>query len=115
MAPVTEVRNVGPAVADALTKAGVLTAEDLRSMGADRAYARMLRAGTRPHFIVYYSLVLGLQGRPWNDAQGPEKEALRARFDDLVSTARNAQPLPGDLPRQLAEALDHLGVRPKGR
>ncbi|MFT6674406.1 MAG: hypothetical protein ACJAVM_000577 [Sulfitobacter sp.] len=40
----------------------------------------------RPHFIGYYVLVMALQGRPWNDCKGPEKHALRLRFDAIKST-----------------------------
>ena len=43
------------------------------------------RAGSRPHFIGYYVLVMGLQGRPWNDCKGDEKKALRKRFDTLCA------------------------------
>ena len=74
-------------------------------MGADAAYARLLEAGSRPHFIGYYVLVMGLQGRPWNDCKGEEKKALRQRFDSIkagVSTAPESQ---------LVSDLDAIGVR----
>jgi len=98
---VTTIRNVGPAVEAACLRAGIRSAEELRELGADDAYARMIRAGSRPHVIGYYSLVMGLQGRPWNDCRGAEKDALRARFDAI-----RAQALPqpvSDLDRALAE------------
>ena len=79
----TEIRNIGPAFAEALTRAGILDAETLREVGADTAYARMLKTGTQPHFIGYYVLHMALQGRPWNDCKGAEKAALRKRFDAL--------------------------------
>jgi DNA transformation protein len=53
------------------------------ALGADEAYLRLLRTGSAPHFIGYYVLVMGLQGRPWNDCKGEEKKALRARFDAI--------------------------------
>lgn len=53
-------------------------------MGADEAYRRLLEAGSRPHFIMYYVLHMALQGRPWNDCKGAEKVALRKSFDALV-------------------------------
>ena len=59
------------------TCAGITSAEELREIGADAAYARLLQTGTRPHFIGYYVLVMALQGRPWNDCKGKEKEELR--------------------------------------
>ena len=66
-----------------MTKAGITSAEQLRDMGADAAYVRLMEQGTRPHFIGYYVLHMALQGRPWNDCKGEEKKAMRLRFDAL--------------------------------
>lgn len=71
----------------ACAKAGIPDADTLRALGADDAYARLLRSGMRPHFIGYYVLVMGLQGRPWNDCKGEEKKALRKRFDTIKAQA----------------------------
>ena len=99
----TSIRNVGPAMAEALRASGIPDAPGLREMGADAAYGRLLAQGHRPHFIAYYALVMGLQGRPWNDAKGAEKVALRQRFDALVQSARATAPNPAALDRALAE------------
>lgn len=80
--------NIGPATARALVAAGVPDAGALRVMGADAAYAALMAAGERPHFIGYYVLHMALQGRPWNDCRGAEKDALRRRFDALVASHR---------------------------
>ncbi|MFL4471299.1 TfoX/Sxy family protein [Tateyamaria armeniaca] len=81
--PVSTIRNLGPAMDAACAKAGIPDAETLRALGPDAAYARLLQSGTNPHFIGYYVLVMGLQGRPWNDCKGEEKKALRVRFDAI--------------------------------
>ncbi len=81
--PVSSIKNIGPASEAAFAKAGVHTATQLRTLGADEAYRRLLAAGTQAHFIGYYVLVMALQGRPWNDCKGDEKAALRKRFDAL--------------------------------
>jgi hypothetical protein len=81
--PVSSIRNLGPAFEQSCARAGIHSAEELRALGADAAYAQLLRHGTRPHFIGYYVLVMALQGRPWNDCQGDEKKALRKTFDAL--------------------------------
>jgi len=81
--PITDIPNLGPASAKEYARAGITTAEEIRALGPDEAYRRLLRSGTRPHFIGYYVLVMGLQGRPWNDCQGAEKAALRERFDAI--------------------------------
>ena len=105
--PVSSVRNLGPAMEAACAKAGINSAETLHELGPDEAYRRLLRAGTRPHFIGYYVLVMGLQGRLWNDCQGAEKKALRQRFDLIKAEAVDAG--LGAFER----TLDEIGVREK--
>ncbi len=104
-APVSSIRNLGPASDTAFARAGIHTAEELRALGADKAYARLLETGTRPHFIGYYVLVMGLQGRPWNDCKGKEKAALRVKFDALKLAHQPAQ--KPDFER----ILDEIGIR----
>ena len=83
--PISTIRNLGPATEAAFAKAGLTSAEELHALGAHDAYRRWLEAGLAPHFIGYYVLHMGLQGRPWNDCKGDEKKALRIRFDALVT------------------------------
>jgi hypothetical protein len=104
--PISTIRNLGPRSVEAFARAGIHSAEKLRALGADEAYARLVTAGTRPHFIGYYALVLGLQGRPWTDLGAEEKAALRMRFDAIKAAAG-----PIDQGRAALEAaLDRLGV-----
>lgn len=103
--PISSIRNLGPAMEAALGAVGIPDAEALRALGCDAAYARLLQAGHRPHFIGYYVLEMGLQGRPWNDCKGAEKARLRARFDRLKSE-NTPQITPLDA------ALDEIGVIP---
>lgn len=103
--PISTIRNLGPATEAAFARAGIDSAEALREIGADAAYAALLRSGERAHFIGYYVLVMGLQGRPWNDCRGAEKTALRARFDAIK--AENAAPAGLGA---LEAALDRIGV-----
>ena len=102
--PVSTIRNLGPASEAAFAKAGIASAEELRALGADEAYRRLLQSGTKPHFIGYYVLVMGLQGRPWNDCKGAEKAALRKRFDAL-----KAESFDQDTHR-LESLLNEIGV-----
>ncbi|MDB6181883.1 TfoX/Sxy family protein [Paracoccus fistulariae] len=82
------INNIGPATARSLIAAGIPDAATLRALGAHEAYRALLLAGERPHFIGYYVLQMALQGRPWNDCKGAEKDALRQRFDALVSEVK---------------------------
>ena len=104
MSSVSSIRNLGPAMEEAFAKVGITTAEQLREIGADKAYAMLLENGTRPHFIGYYVLVMGLQGRPWNDCKGKEKSALRVKFDALKASKHDKGR------SELEAALDALGV-----
>ena len=103
--PISTIRNLGPATQEAFARAGISSAESLRALGADAAYARLLGAGERPHFIGYYVLVMALQGRPWNDCKGAEKDALRARFDALKAAHARNGGIAG-----IEAILDEIGV-----
>jgi len=96
MTVISSIKNLGPVMEAEFNAAGITTAEQLREIGADEGYAALLRNGYKPHFIGYYVLHMGLQGRPWNDCKGDEKKALRVRFDTI-----KAQNTPAD-----ATALD---------
>ncbi|MDP1669451.1 TfoX/Sxy family DNA transformation protein [Phaeovulum sp.] len=102
--PLTEIPNIGPATAAAFARVGIDDADRLAAIGADAAYALWLAAGNAPHFIGYYALVMGLQGRPWNDCRGAEKVALRARFDALKENAASPHAL-------FERRLDEIGLR----
>ncbi|MGC8202296.1 TfoX/Sxy family protein [Aliiroseovarius sp. PTFE2010] len=104
-APISSIRNLGPAMERDFSRAGVTSAEQLFALGPDEAYRKLIAVGVRPHFIGYYALAMGLQGRPWDDCTGDEKAALRRRFDALKADA------PPDSNR-IERILDQIGVRP---
>lgn len=85
--PISSIRNLGPAYEESCRKIGINSAEELQDLGADETYRRLLQAGTKPHFIGYYVLVMALQGRPWNDCKGEEKKELRVIFDKIKAEA----------------------------
>lgn len=105
--PVSSIPNLGPASELAFARAGITTAEEIHDLGADEAYRRLLDSGSRPHFIGYYVLVMGLQGRPWNDCKGEEKRVLRKRFDTLCAGFNRSD---AKLRADLEHALSFLGV-----
>ncbi|MEP5155038.1 TfoX/Sxy family DNA transformation protein [Planktotalea sp.] len=105
--PVSSIRNLGPASDVSFAKAGITSADQLRALGADDAYRALLKSGARPHFIGYYVIVMGLQGRPWNDCQGEEKAALRKTFDALKAEVHGTKEKGRS---DLEAALDMIGV-----
>ena len=102
---ISTIRNLGPAIEESFARAGITSANELRDMGADAGYLRLLQSGARPHFIAYYALVMGLQGRLWNDLDSNEKAALRVRFDAL-----KAQVATPSAPSGIEPVLDKIGV-----
>lgn len=52
---------------------------------------RLLAEGPQPHFIGYDVLVMGLQGRRWNDSKVEEKSVLCERFDAIKAAAVSGQ------------------------
>jgi len=108
-APVSSIRNLGPAYEAACARAGINSADELRALGADAAYEMLLRAGMKPHFIGYYVLVMGLQNRPWNDCKGEEKKALRARFDAIKGRAFDTDR------SKFEQLMDRIGVLPSSK
>ncbi|MEM1351974.1 MAG: TfoX/Sxy family DNA transformation protein [Pseudomonadota bacterium] len=105
--PVSSIRNLGPAFEAACAKAGIQNAEEVRDLGADETYARLLQSGMSPHFIGYYVLVMGLQNRPWNDCKGDEKKALRVRFDAIKARAFDKGL------SNFERVMNEIGVRPR--
>lgn len=112
LSKLTSIHNIGPAMAAQLEAAGYTSAEQVRADGADIVYGKMLSSGSKAHFIPFYALVLGLMGRPWNDASEAEKLEFRVRFD-AIKAAHRPNDIDPTLPKDLARALDHIGVRPR--
>lgn len=104
MASLTSIKNIGPAFEASLQAVGITTAEELRALGADAAYAKLLEGGSKPHFIGYYVLHMALQGRPWNDCKGEEKKALRKQFDKIKAGSFDQQR------SELERFLNQIGV-----
>lgn len=102
----SSIRNLGPASDTFFARAGITTAEKLREYGADEAYFQAITAGGQAHFIGYYAMVMGLQGRPWNDCKGKEKDALKARFQAIKKRAMKAPTTDSAIERE----LDKLGL-----
>ena len=105
--PVSSIPNLGPASDISFAKAGITSADQVRALGAQACYSKLIKAGTKPHFIGFYALAMGLQGRPWNDCQGAEKAALRATFDKIKADAKGTKEKGRS---DLEAALDLIGV-----
>jgi TfoX-like protein len=102
----SSIRNLGPASDMFYGRADINTAEHLRDLGPDESYFLALQAGGKPHFIGYYAMVMGLQGRPWNDCQSSEKRNLQKRFDAIKARLSGKEKGRSEI----EAALNALGV-----
>ncbi|MDG1084469.1 MAG: TfoX/Sxy family DNA transformation protein [Planktotalea sp.] len=109
---VSSIPNLGPASDISFARAGLTSAQQVHDLGAEACYAKLIRARTKPHFIDFYALAMGLQGRPWNDCQGAEKAALRVTFDILKDSTKSTKEKGRS---DLEAALDAIGVIVKAR
>lgn len=77
--PVAMLRNLGPKSAVMLAEAGIRTIDELRAIGAAKAYVRVKAIRTRGASVnLLWSLAAGLDGRGWQDVSAEEKESLLA-------------------------------------
>ncbi len=77
--PIATLRNLGPKSAMMLAEVGVCTLDELRELGAVRAYSRV--KALRPKSVslnLLWALVAGLEDRDWRDLDKAEKDVLIA-------------------------------------
>jgi hypothetical protein len=65
-----------------LTRAGVATIGDLRSLGAAAAWRRVAFMGERPSRNLLWAMAAGLQDRDWRSLTPAEKTALTAEAEE---------------------------------
>lgn len=76
----TDLKNIGEKIARRLEEAGIHSEEDLRSMGAVAAHARIRRlypGETLPVCYYLYAFEGALTDRHWNDIGEERKRELR--------------------------------------
>ena len=83
-APVNALRNLGPKSALMLAEAGIGSVDELREIGAVKAYARVRQIRTRGASLnLLWSMAAGLEDRSWNALSTDEKAALVAELKAL--------------------------------
>ena len=82
--PVSSLRNLGPKSAMMLAEVGVRSVDELREIGAVKAYARVRQIRTRGASLnLLWSMAAGLEDRSWNALSTDEKAALVAELKAL--------------------------------
>lgn len=77
--PIASLRNLGPKSALMLREAGISTIEELRLIGAAKAYARVKALRPRGASLnLLWALAAGLEDRDWRALTPAEKASLLA-------------------------------------
>ena len=79
-----QLRNLGPASARWLARAGIHSGRQLRTLGAVNAYRRALLSGARPNLNLLWALQGAVQDRDWRQLTQAEKARLLMELDDLL-------------------------------
>lgn len=77
VAPLTELRNIGPKSAASLREAGVKSREDLERLGSVGAFRRVKKREGRSSLNLLYALEGALLDVRWDELPEPLKERLR--------------------------------------
>jgi len=89
---IRDLRNLGPRSEDMLAKIGVRTVDELRAVGAVRAYVALKRAGVMNSLNVLWAIAGALEpwpeGRHWREvARGESRLSLLLAVEDLEGSA----------------------------
>jgi len=96
LSDLARLRNFGPTTANWLAEIGVVTAEDLDSLGAVEAYRRL--KASRPAeatVVALYTLEASWLDVPWTDLPLPERKRLRQAADGAWQSVRQAPGVGG--------------------
>lgn len=87
-----QLRNLGPASARWLARAGIHSGRQLRTLGAVNAYRRALLSGARPNLNLLWALQGAVQDRDWRQLTQAEKARLLMELDDLLGPEQPRTP-----------------------
>jgi len=82
MSELTQLRNIGKAVAERLVGIGVRSEADLRALGSAKAYQRIRAKNASAHLpLCYYlySLEGALQDKDWRDFSEKQKRGMQKK------------------------------------
>lgn len=81
----TKLANLGPKSAAMLHRAGITTEEQLRSLGAVRAYVMVKRCSANASLNLLWALEGALTNRSWQAVAKTERLGLLLQVEDLMS------------------------------
>lgn len=79
----SDLPNFGPKSQQMLAQAGIHTIEQLRELGAVRAYVQVKRAGTSISLNLLWAMEGALSGRHWQDVAKNDRLRLLLELEDI--------------------------------
>jgi hypothetical protein len=76
------IKNFGPYMVKTLQSIGISSREDLLATDYKQIATALEAAGIRPHLNFFYSIEMGLQGRPWMAITPQEKRDIQRILQD---------------------------------
>ena len=71
--PLEHIKNFGPYMIGLMHQLDIYSLEDLEQHSYASLHTAIKDLGVPPHLNIFYSIEMGLQGRPWNDITPSEK------------------------------------------
>ena len=82
-------RNLGPRSREMLAKAGIVSDEQLKALGAVAAFAAVKRAGGRPSLNLLWALEGALTNRDWKEIAKKDRLSLLTQLE-MAEASREA-------------------------
>ena len=92
--PIGALKSLGPQSEAMLARAGITRFEELRALGAARAYVRARRVNPRVSLNLLWALESALSGERWQDVARTHRASLLLAVDALEAQATEAQSDP---------------------
>ncbi len=83
MSEIADLPALGPKSQQMLAAAGIHTVQELRALGAVRAYRQVQNAGLRPSLNLLWALEAALCGGDWRQIARTERTRLLLELDGL--------------------------------
>ncbi len=80
---IADLPNLGPKSQQMLMQAGILTVEQLRELGAVRAYVQVKRAGTNASLNLLWAMEGAFTGQHWQEVVKHERLRLLLELEDV--------------------------------
>jgi len=76
------IKNFGPYMVKIMKLIGIHSREDLLASDYKTIKENLINAGVTPHFNIFYSIEMGLQGESWQDISPIQKQEIRNALAD---------------------------------